>query len=170
MKWDKGFDYETLYTILLRKINSKLTRPLTRCYLQILLIQLRNGSRISESVRAYKEFLVSKKREVFVKVSKKKRDEYRLMIIPPEVEVEPNSVCYDLLEVDDKTLVNRIKSYASQRLKINTHSLRYSFITYLLKQGVNPAIISKITRHSRLDYILTYTQEKIGEEVLRKMG
>jgi len=135
-----------------------------------MLIQLRNGSRISEAVRCYKEFLLTKSREIRVRVSKKKREDYRLMIVPPEIEIDLNNVCYDLLEVDDKMLVNRIKSYASQRLKINTHSLRYAFITYLLRQGINPAIISKITRHSRLDHILTYTQEKVGEEVLRKMG
>jgi hypothetical protein len=33
-------------------------------------------------------------------------------------------------------------------------------------RGVNPSIVAKITRHSRLDFILRYTQEKTAEEIL----
>jgi site-specific recombinase XerD len=55
-------------------------------------------------------------------------------------------------------------------LNINTHSLRYAYITYLLRQNVNPAIVSKIIKHSRLDTLLHYVQEKVGESVLREMG
>jgi hypothetical protein len=38
-----------------------------------------------------------------------------------------------------------------------------------MQRGVSPSIIAKITKHSRLDYILTYTQEKTAEEILRKL-
>ena len=62
-----------------------------------------------------------------------------------------------------------LKVYSKCTYGFNTHSLRYAFITYLLRQGVSPSIIAKITKHSRLDYILTYTQEKTAEEVLRKL-
>jgi len=33
---------------------------------------------------------------------------------------------------------------------------------------VNLSIIAKITKHSRLDHILTYTQEKEAERILRE--
>ncbi|MCS7109171.1 MAG: hypothetical protein NZ911_07260, partial [Sulfolobales archaeon] len=72
MGWDKGVDYTTLYNLIMKhKENSKELRE--KCYDSILLIQLRNGSRISEAVRAYVEFLKSRKHEVEITVSKKKR-------------------------------------------------------------------------------------------------
>lgn len=161
-KWDKGVDYSTMYNLIVRHLKKTHLRK-HKCYDSILLIQLRNGSRVSEAVRAYMEYLKTKKTEVEVLVSKKKKAEKRLMIIP-EV-----ALCEELLLVDERKLVDRVKHYCINTYKINTHSLRYAFITYLLKQGVNPAIISKITKHSKLDFILTYTQEKISEEVLRNM-
>ncbi|MEM4620564.1 MAG: hypothetical protein QW607_10170 [Desulfurococcaceae archaeon] len=167
MKWDRGLDYETIYIFLLRKMKNKTLKQRIRCYIQILLIQLRNGSRISEAVRCYKQFLTTGERELNIEVSKKKKKETRLMIIPPEIEVD--ETCYELLHIDDKKLINRIKTYASQKLKINTHSLRYAFITYLLRNGVNPAIVSKIIKHSKLDFILTYTQEKLAQEILKHL-
>lgn len=55
------------------------------------------------------------------------------------------------------------------RLKVNAHSLRYAFITYLLKQGVNPTIVARVTGHTKLDFILHYTQAKEAERVLREL-
>ncbi len=51
-RWDKGVDFEYMYSLLLRNVSSR-SRPLkSRCYDSVLLIQLRNGARISEAVRA----------------------------------------------------------------------------------------------------------------------
>lgn len=170
-KWDKEIDYETIYGILLRRIIRKKKREKkTLCYDSILLIQLRNGCRISEAVRSFKYYLTTGKLEIKTRVSKKKKPEERLIIIPRELE-ENNvrKMCGELIDIDDKTLTNRVKVYSIREYKINTHSLRYSFITYLLRQGVNPAIVSKIIKHSKLDQLLTYVQEKTGEELLRKL-
>jgi len=38
---------------------------------------------------------------------------------------------------NEKALIERIKAYAKYMYWINTHSFRYAFITYLLKQNVN---------------------------------
>ena len=62
-----------------------------------------------------------------------------------------------------------LKIYSKCTYGFNMRSMRYAFITYLLRQGVSPSIIAKITKHVRLDYILTYTQEKTAEEILRKL-
>jgi len=167
MGWDKGLDYESTYVRLLRKINS-VKSDSTRCYLIIALIQLRNGARISEAIRAFKDWLKTGKSELYVKVSKKKRFEDRLIIIPDEIEQYRLS-CIDLVELDDKTLRERVRSTLYYYFKINTHSLRYSFITYLLKSGVNPALVSKIIRHSRLDTLMHYVQVKESDNILRKM-
>lgn len=164
MKWDKGLDYEYCYSVLLRRLQRARNNK-QYCYYAILLTQLRNGARISEAVRSFLEFVKSGKRELEVNVSKKKRVEKRLMIIPNEVEREK---CL-ALDGDEKVLTRRVKVFCRQKLGFNTHSLRYAFITYLLKHQVNPSIVAKITKHSKLDFILTYTQEKAGEEILRNL-
>ena len=166
-KWDKGLDYETTYTRLIRKINS-VKRDTTRCYLMIALIQLRNGSRISEAVRAFKEWIKTSKTELQIRVSKKKRAEDRLIIIPHEA-LEYRLRCVDLIDTPDIYLRNRVRWTLYYYFKINTHSLRYSFITYLLKSGVNPAIVSKVIRHSRLDTLMSYVQVKESDRVLREI-
>jgi site-specific recombinase XerD len=166
-KWDKGVDYELAYSRILRKIDS-VKRETTRCYLIIALIQLRNGSRISEAIRAFKEWVKSNRTELYVRVSKKKREETRLMIIPSEV-AHYRLQCVDLIGVSDKALRNRVLATLHYYFKWNTHSLRYAFITYLLRNNVNPAIVSKLIRHSRLETLMHYVQVKEAESVLRKI-
>ena len=167
MGWDKGIDYEVTYTRLLRKID-RVKNNNTKCYLIISLIQLRNGSRISESIRAFKEWVRTSKTEIYVKVSKKKRLEERLMIIPPEI-AHYRLYCVDLIDIDDKVLRERVRATLRHYFKINTHSLRYAFITFLLKSNVNVAIVSKIVKHSRLDTLMSYVQVKEAESVLKKI-
>jgi integrase len=164
--WDKGVDYMTTYEMLLRYI--KRTKHPGKCYLIVGLIQLRNGSRVSEAVRAFKRWIYTGNQELHVDVSKKKHPEARLMIIPKEVE-EYRRECLDIANVEDEVLVSRVKWALRYYLKINTHSLRYAYITFLLREGVNPAIVSKLIHHSRLDTIMKYVQEKAGEEVLKKI-
>ncbi|MEM4675473.1 MAG: tyrosine-type recombinase/integrase [Nitrososphaerota archaeon] len=163
-KWDKGIDFIVVYERLARLVKRE-RRAHNRAYAFILLIQLRNGSRVSEAVRAFREFMLTGRTEVYVPLSKKKRPTLRLMVIP---EIDFNrKECADLLDVSERLLIKRVKMYALNRLKVNTHSLRYAFITYLLREGVNPSIVAKITGHAHLDSILRYTQEKEAERILR---
>lgn len=166
--WDKGLDYEATYERLLRKINN-VRSDSTRCYLIIALIQLRNGARISEAIRAFKEWVRTGKSEVYVRVSKKKRSDDRLMIVPEEV-WEYRLRCVDLVDVGDRVLRERVRYSLYYYFKINTHSLRYAFITYLLRLGVNPALVSKMIRHSRLDTLMHYVQQKESDNILRKLS
>ncbi len=62
-----------------------------------------------------------------------------------------------------------IKSYCRRTYGFNTHSLRYAFITYLARKGVAPQIIAKITGHRDLSHILTYTERKTAEDLLRDL-
>jgi integrase len=165
--WDKGLDYETTYSKILKHMYK--ARYPALCYDAILLTQLRNGSRISEAVRSFREFLTTHAIEVSVRVSKRRDNAQRLMIIPRELININIDVCKELLGLNDTILINRVKTYAKESYGFNTHSLRYAFITHLLKQGINPAVVSKITGHKNLGYILTYTQEKAGVEVLRNL-
>jgi len=166
-KWDKGVDFETAYRAILNKIRS-VKRDRTRCYLMVALIQLRNGSRISESIRAFKEWIKTNKTELYIKVSKKRREESRLMVIPQEI-LNYRLLCVDLLDVNDKTLRERVRATLYYYFNINTHSLRYAFITHLLRSGVNPALVSKMIRHSRLDTLLSYVQVKEADNILKKL-
>jgi len=50
--------------------------------LVIAIIQLRNGLRVSEAVRAYKHFLKHKSLEFEIEVSKRKKPEKRLVVLP----------------------------------------------------------------------------------------
>jgi len=70
-KWDKGVDFEYAYNKILRNLYNN--NSITKCYDIILLIQLRNGSRIGESILAFLEFLKSKKIEIEIPVEKKKK-------------------------------------------------------------------------------------------------
>ncbi len=165
--WDRGIDYEYAYTMLTRLLHSNDTT--TKCYSAVLLLQLRNGLRVGEAVDAFKTFIKTGKREFNIRVEKKKKPDERLVVVPVELDDNIRFGCIDLAPLPKNTLVNRVKNWCRQKLGFNTHSLRYAFITYLLRQGVNPSIIAKITHHSKLDFILSYTQSKTAENVLRSL-
>ena len=163
--WDKGVDYEAM----MRRLERDLRRDQDsrrRCYRAIAIVQLRNGLRAIEAVRAFKHFQRTRQVEFDVPVAKKKRREERLVVIPP---ILYNIRCMDFLEVPDEKLKERYRQFLLYHYRLNTHSLRYAFITFLLRNGVSPSIVAKITRHSKLDYILRYTQEKEAEKTLKSL-
>jgi hypothetical protein len=57
MGWDKGVDYEYAYSKILRHLVK--SRYPAKCYDAVLLVQLRNGAKISEAVKAFKQFSTS---------------------------------------------------------------------------------------------------------------
>jgi len=160
--WDKGLNFEETYAKLLKALKKAKTKE--KIYTAIAILQLTNGLRASEAARALLTFLKTKQIELEVAVSKKKHPETRLVVIPkPLLDLNLS------VDANEKTLTNRYKSYLKWRYGFNSHSLRYAFITYLLRQGINASLIAKITHHSRLDYILTYTQQKTSENILREL-
>ena len=171
--WDLGLEFERMYKLLLRKIREHYRRRAFRHYTYaiILLIQLRNGSRISEAIEGLRKFIESGKRKIEVRVRKHKKPEYRLMILPKELSIKDLLPCKAVVdEVEEEKLKKRVQLYARRELGINTHSLRYAFITYLLKKGISPSLIAKITHHRNLNYILTYTQQKTANEILEELS
>lgn len=167
--WDKGIDWDSAYERLRKEIVSKdkefqkLKKPAKMAKVAILFIACRNGSRLTEAIRAYNEFIKTKKREVPTKVEKRKEsNQYiRLMVIPLEIP--------ETLPEYSGSGVN-ISIFCKTHFKYNPHSLRYAFITKLSKQGVAPQTISKITGHAQLKMILDYTQDKIAQNVLRELS
>jgi len=170
--WDLGLEFERMYKLLLRKIREHYRRRAFRHYTYaiILLIQLRNGSRISEAIEGLRKFIETGERKVEVRVRKHKKPEYRLMILPKELSTKDLLPCKAVLvEIDEERLKKRVQLYARRELGINTHSLRYAFITYLLRKGISPSLIAKITHHKNLNYILTYTQQKTADKILEEV-
>ncbi|MFN3268928.1 MAG: hypothetical protein ACK416_06695 [Zestosphaera sp.] len=128
MKWVKSTDYEGLYATIVNHL-SQTKKPLHKCYDSVLLIQLVNGLRISEAVRAYQLHLRTLNKVLSVPLSRKKKPQSRLVIIPDEV-----VVCSELGGVDERRLTERIRvyTYLTYR-KLNTHTLRYASIMRMLE-------------------------------------
>jgi integrase len=49
------------------------------------------------------------------------------------------------------------------------HSLRYAFITYMLRRGMSSSIIAAVTGHKNLNMILKYTERKEAEKLLEEL-
>jgi len=175
--WDHASERGLSYGDLLRLLEERLEAAKSDkeyTYLAALYIQLRNGCRVSEAARALLVFAKTGSRKLRVPVSKRKDKLERLVLIPSNVEYRRVSWLAEEfkrkpLERATKVLATRVKVFSQRVLGINTHSLRYAFITYLASQGVAPQLIAKITGHARLDYILHYTQRLAAEDLLEKL-
>jgi len=165
--WDRGISFDYAYQL----IQSKLRAPgrSKPCYAIIALIQLLNGSRASEAVRAFQLFVRTRESRLSVRISKKKTPAERLMIIPQSVQRVDLTQCVELATVPEDKLTSRYKVWVKRNLRLNSHTLRYAFVTYLVSQGLEPTIVAKITGHSRLDFILHYTQRKRAEDILEQV-
>lgn len=165
--WDAGLDYTETYQKILLHLTKK-KKPFD----VVLLIQLRNGSRIGEAVESTLKFCESGQNKVLVNIEKHKTNDQRVMVLPEELRNKQGKLllqgaCTRLSEL--KNPKGAIKVYCERTYKFNSHSLRYAFITHLLKKGVSPSIIAKITGHRSLDHILHYTETKTAEEILSSL-
>jgi integrase len=162
--WDACVDYKEAYSQILGHLY-RTGHP----WDVILLIQLRNGSRIGEAIEAAKAFCETKATAVRVRIEKHKEGDTRLMVLPEELRGKEGKeylaqACLRLAKV--KNPKSAVKVYCKATYGFNTHSLRYAYITYLLSKGVNPSLVAKITGHKNLSYILHYTQLKTAEDIL----
>ena len=199
MSWDQGVDYENVKKDLLQKYKAcrekirKYAYPSKRyqiglIYTAILLTQLVNGSRVIEALEALIKFYETGEKEVDVRVEKSRKERYRTMVIPDIINKKDlKAVAYYLERLREefyqmknaegakrqelrRKIASKISHFARKHFGINTHSLRYAFITHMAKKGVSPQIIARITRHTRLDMLITYTQEQIAKDLLREMA
>jgi site-specific recombinase XerD len=170
-KWDKGLDFkQTLHRLLEYKKwlrSSPNIGKLKRISLRntnILLLALLNGLRISEAIECYYKWLEDPTQEIItVRVAKAKREKYRLCITKGLDRLD-----YNLTRQLEKPKPNSIQSWSIIRFGFNTHSLRYAYINHMLSQGYDPATVSTIIGHSRLDTLLEYIQQKRAQEALLK--
>jgi hypothetical protein len=169
-RWDKGLDFkQTLQKLLEFKrwvrsspIHTRNSRIALR-NVNILLLALINGLRISEAIECYYMWLENPNvKEVVVKVAKA-RNKYRMCVVEGL-----DSTDYKLTKHLEKPKPNNIQAWTVIHFKFNTHSLRYAYINHMLSLGYDVATVSKIIAHSKLETLLHYIQEKRAKEALLK--
>lgn len=148
-------------------------------YQLIAMIQLRNGSRISEAVEAFYKFINEDdfEKRVLVKIAKSKSTKYkkyskekyitktrfREMKFPNtwiEIKYLKKIKYYLKHYTTEKKLKKRVLAYLLRNLKSNTHSLRYAFINYMIyikKEEMGK--VAKHIGHSNLNQLIRYTQQ-----------
>jgi len=112
----------------------------------VLLVQLRNGSRIGEAIEAVRQFCETKAVAVRVRIEKHKGNDTRLMVLPeelrgPEGRERLRQACLRLSRL--RAPKHAIAVYCRKAYGFNTHSLRYAFITHLLSKGREPQLHSQ---------------------------
>ena len=165
--WFKGGDYITLLNSFKRGLRD---RP-RKLYYALALIQLSNGARVSEAIDSLEIFCLTNKREVEVRVRKHVSD-YRLVVIPKEVVNHRDVVCSELAvwlaKPEYKTKLRKsFNAFLNYHYRINTHTLRYLFITY--NAHIPTQILARIVGHKRLDYLITYTTKIKANEILKEL-
>lgn len=148
-------------------------------YILIALIQLRNGSRISEAVNAFKLFMANGiKDKVIVKIAKSSGPDnigtrYRKMMFPDgwidgsNIEVILNKLKTThskLLESND--IRKNVLTFMLRWFESNTHSLRYAFINHMIYEHKQQLTnVAKFVGHKNLNQLVTYTQHKNCEKL-----
>jgi site-specific recombinase XerD len=170
-RWDKGLDFkETLRRLLAFKrwVRSSpeitVTRRIQLRNVNILLLALLNGLRVSEAIECYYKWLDDPSaKEYTVKVAKSKKEKYRVCVAPGL-----DSMDHELTKDLERPTPNNMESWTIQHFKFNTHSLRHAFINHMLQQGYDPAVVSRIMALSKLEIIVSHIQEKRAKEALLK--
>lgn len=204
--FDRGIDFSdikssliTSYEETLEKINRldedtknynsnerKLVNKLI--YILISMVQLINGSRISEACKSFEMFIKNSSFDgkVMVKLSKsettkytesgeeyKTKIRYRKLIFPIKWLENPvnkidllNVVKPYLKKIDRDVLRKRVLDYLRKYHNCNTHSLRYAYINYMIYDQKNePSLIAKHIGHSNLNQLIRYTQNKQADKL-----
>lgn len=183
--FDKSLDYEVIKLEIENKINKlvlelhlerneKKLQALSN--LSIAMIQLVNGSRISEAIKATEYFVNNQnKKSMYVRIAKRTDHENRVMKLPDEINVfildsiSNTFQIYDTSNSKDlSSLSSKVRSYLYDNFgKINTHSLRYALINYLaIKKKVPLNLVSKIVGHKNINQLVSYTQNKHADNIL----
>lgn len=202
--FDRDVDFEPMKEKLINDFNIKMTKlknfkdseaksKAERRYLVnkinytlIAMIQLRNGSRISEACLTYRSYMADRDLSdpVIVKIAKSEKTKtnekgeeyttkarYRKMVFPDWISLDD----FKILKKDKNTkalqectsLKKRTLDYLRQEYQCNTHSLRYSFINYMLNvKKLEMNTIAKIVGHVNLNMLVKYTQNKNIDKVL----
>lgn len=169
-----------------RYYNSKRRKLIHRIiYLIVCMIQLFNGSRISEACEATSQFFITgdPDKKIITKIAKsesikyKKTGEqyttkarYRYLIFPKKwIEFPTNlkdTVETYIAHINTTVLKKRVLDYLLKHHKCNTHSLRYAYINYMLyTEKKEPSLVAKHVGHSSMAQLVRYTQKKESDKL-----
>ena len=187
--FDKKLDYEVIKQEIDNKIlqltleleenyNEHKIKALSNC--TIALIQLTNGSRISEAIKTTDFFVKNpSKKSTYIRISKRKDNASRAMKLPINITPKILNLIqlvfnqYDIQDEKDMAkLSSKTRTYLYDNFnKINTHSLRYALINYLsIKKNVPLNLVSKVVGHKNLNQLITYTQNHHVDDMLEKLS
>ncbi|MEM3377290.1 tyrosine-type recombinase/integrase [Metallosphaera sp.] len=169
-RWDKGVNFEKMRKTLERdyKQYGQDTETFDKeIYVAILLTQLVNGTRISEAVRAFYQFVETGGKERNIVLKAEKGGNERQIIIPKLIAYKKY---YSIvLTKSERKMASVLKMFCRRHYGVNTHSFRYAFITKAIKDGLPAEVVAKITGHRSLRHILTYVQTKEAEDYLTRV-
>lgn len=197
--FDRGLDFNETKNKLIKfldKLNKSwhhsktkheaITRGNKICYVMIAMIQLRNGSRISEACKAFNRFIDNKDSDsqLMIKISKSSGQKYNIKTKTKYIAkaryrkmIFPSWFDKDLFDeianwkpiinlIQSKRLEKRVLDFLLLTFKWNTHSLRYACINYLLnEQNIPMPTVAKFVGHVNVQQLVTYTQNKRVDEV-----
>lgn len=134
-------------------------------YTSILLTQLENGARISEAVEAVLSFKDNSERVQKIRARKRKKNNKGKNV---DVVIKiPTAVKRDYLDLDFSSaeILSAVKMFAQRHYSINTHSLRYSWVAKMGREGIPANLVSKAIRHTNIQTIENYTAEDEADEI-----
>jgi integrase len=172
-KWDRGLDFEEALRMLasykswLRSspaVTAK--RRLALRNVNILLLALANGLRISEAVECYSRWLENPQlKEIPVRAAKTKRERYRMCYTDPLDDVD-----YQLTRDLPRPTPNALQSWAQKRLKINTHTLRAAHIRHAAQHSPAHATTAKPVPPAALKILAAQaTQKRISQATAQEL-
>jgi integrase len=179
----------SLYSKYMKEESEKIKRIIVNqiCYCMIALLQLRNGSRISEACIAFVEYLKGKPTDekIIVKIAKSEgnkynwktkkkqmtKPRYRKIMFPDDwidldlfMDIQESDP--QILKIKQDRIRQRVRDYMLQYFNCNTHSLRYACINYLLYvEKRNMADVAKFVGHSSVNQLITYVQLKNTDQI-----
>lgn len=174
--WDKGINYFEANAFFMKEYTELKKMP-KKLWVLLALVQLRNGCRAGEAVYAVVKWVETGERKLTIPVEKRK-EAFREIIIPKYVDEDMRKKVAEYLTKRGITSANKEKllkfmiNYKTCLLMeygVNSHSLRYAFVTFLLEKGVESALVAKIIGHRSTQNLLRYVQEKKANEILEKL-
>lgn len=178
--FDKGVSYSEAYNLFtgeIKRLNDiqalNYKENIKLVYLSISLIQLQNGSRIIETLKAVKLFTENKDAKSVIVTIAKRKDGYKRKILLPEI------ITTDILERIERVLEKYSFAQLSKNIRMflhtnydwNTHSLRYALINYLaIEKKIPINLVSKLVGHKHMNQLLAYTQNKHVDELLMSLN
>jgi hypothetical protein len=197
--WDKGIDYEQIYKTLKKDLEKLKNKEILYkhdykkiTYLITFITQLRNGCRIWEAINAMVNYTLNLDKInwenpiINIRIEKRKDGATRKIILPKCIneqdiqkvkhvflnikkEIDEQPTTQDKLKTKEK-IIKRFGAWLYKNYGINSHSLRYAYITHLGTKNIPAQVLAKVSGHKNINHLEHYTQSKIGEIILREIG